>query len=125
MLAVHFSVNNFPLEKYTYPFCVLTKDISEEQCAGIASQFDIYGLKQNQSSRSDSATVQYVVLRYCAEEGNIDQQVRDGDEGQGNWTCASDRMDGIANFRKNIIRVRVTCKRPVISPTSAPQEHGE
>ena len=68
------------------------------------------------NSRSNTAAVQDVILRHCTKVGDVDQQLRDSDEGKGNRVGAFDRTYGVADFGESIICLAVTRKRPEISP---------
>ena len=74
-------------------------------------------------SRSNPAAVQDVILRHYTKVGDVDQQVRDGDEGHGNRVGAFDRRYGVADFGESVVHLAVTRKRPAISSASASQKH--
>jgi hypothetical protein len=70
-------------------------------------------------SRNDSAAAQDIIFRHRAKVRDVGQQIGDSDEDQGNRICAFDRADGITDFRKDVVRVTVTDKRPEVSLVSA------
>ena len=69
--------------------------------------------------------MQDVILRHRTKVGDVDQQVRGSNEGQGNRAGTFDRTYGVTDAGESITCPIVTRKRPEISPTeSASQEHG-
>ena len=74
MLAVHRRDDNISTEKRTHPFCALTKDISEEERAGITGHFGVLTWKKGSKrsySRSNPAAIQDVFPGDRAEVGDI------------------------------------------------------